>query len=131
MKRALKIGAILLGALFLFAIIALLPALRDAQTQARMAKTRLKLICIQSACSNYFDTYGQWPGSISSLFGEGNSNKIVFLAPEHATNDGWDRLFIYEPFDTLRGYGRALSYGRDGRAGGNGADADMEVRFGK
>jgi hypothetical protein len=37
---------------------------------------------------------------------------------------------IYQPFDPAKGYGSVISYGSDGKPGGSGEAADIEVRFG-
>jgi hypothetical protein len=70
---------------------------------------------------------GRWPTSATELVR--NSMGAVFIYPPPPAQDGWGRQLIYEPYTTNAGYGRVASYGRDGKPGGTGPDADMESRF--
>ena len=57
---------------------------------------------------------------------------LAKLAPEFipsVPNDPWGHPYIYEP--TGPSWADVLSYGADGQAGGNGADADISARFGR
>jgi Type II secretion system (T2SS), protein G len=99
------------------------------RTLMRVARTRTELASYPLASSNYFETFGRWPQSISEF--TNNSSNIVFIASTTPNKDAWGRAILYEPFDPRRGYGRVLSYGRDGQPGGDGPDADIEFRFGK
>ena len=45
--------------------------------------------------------------------------------------DAWGHALVLQPFDPAKGYGAIISYGRDGRPGGTGADADIEIRWGE
>jgi general secretion pathway protein G len=57
---------------------------------------------------------------------------LARLAPEFlpaVPNDPWGRPYIYEPSGPS--WADVLSYGADGKAGGNGADGDVSARFGR
>jgi general secretion pathway protein G len=131
MRRALKISAIVLGGLVLLLTAMLLLSSLTTVTPGRVAKTTADLITLQMASSNYFRVYSVWPKSIHDLESDRNPQKIVFIAPAPATNDAWGRPLVYVPFDPSLGYGRVLSYGRNGKPGGDGPDADIEFRFAK
>ena len=57
---------------------------------------------------------------------------LLKLVPEFLPaipDDPWGHPYIYEP--TGPSWADVLSYGADGRAGGNGANADISARFGR
>jgi general secretion pathway protein G len=57
---------------------------------------------------------------------------LARLAPEFlpaVPNDPWGRPYLYEPSGPS--WADVLSYGADGKAGGNGADGDVSARFGR
>ena len=95
----------------------------------RMAKTQAVLFMCSMASSNYVTVYQRWPRSVADI--NTNAASINWVVQGLPPSDAWGRSIIYEAFDPARGYGRALSYGRDGKSGGEGADADIESRFGK
>lgn len=131
MPRVLKIPVIVLGGpVFLLAAFLGYGLLATAASR-RVAKTTVDLMVLQMASSNYFKVYSLWPKSIHELEADGNTQKIAFIAPSPATNDAWGRPLVYIPFEPSLGYGSVLSYGRDGKPGGDGPDADIEFRFGK
>jgi general secretion pathway protein G len=130
MRRTLKITAIVMGMLTLLIALLVIGRLATANRR-RIAQTTISLRCLQAASSQYFQIYGVWPKSIHDLESDANPRKILFIAPAPATNDAWGRPLVYVPFDSSLGYGRVLSYGRDGKPGGDGPDADIEFRLGK
>ena len=96
-------------------------------TPAKIAFTTAHLVTEKMASTNFFAMTGQWPTSATELVK--NSLGVVFIYPPPPFRDGWGRPTIYEAFSPTAGYGRVISYGRDGKPGGAGADADTEVRF--
>ncbi|MDX2166794.1 MAG: type II secretion system protein GspG [Deltaproteobacteria bacterium] len=57
---------------------------------------------------------------------------LARLAPEFlpaVPNDPWGRPYIYDPSGPS--WADVMSYGADGKAGGNGADGDVSARFGR
>jgi type II secretory pathway pseudopilin PulG len=131
MRRILKITARFLGVIVLLLTALLIISSLATVTSRRIAKTRLDLSCLQMASRNYFQVYAVWPNSIRDLESDANPRKILFVAPAPATKDAWGRPLVYVPFYASLGYGRVLSYGRDGKPGGGGPDRDIEFRFGK
>lgn len=105
-----------------------LPRLASS-SRSPLISTRLSLNQVVGASYAYKVEYGFWPTGMVNLLKVGNSNKIVFLYPQ-ATNDGWNHPLKYNPFNASLGYGSVLSFGRDGKVGGVGIDADCEVKFG-
>lgn len=106
--------------LFVFAEFRLRP-------RAQRMRTQLLLNSISTASAQFQAHQSRWPTSASELVS--NSAAIVFIFPSPPWRDAWDRLIAYEPFTTNSGFGRAVSYGRDGKPGGLGQDANIEVKF--
>ena len=92
-------------------------------------KTRAYLINLINASQDYFEDYGQWPGNTMAL--TNNPRKTVYynMPDPSYLLDAWGHPIIYEPYDEKRGYGRIISLGRDGKPGGKGENADIEMRF--
>jgi hypothetical protein len=84
--------------------------------------TYSRLVGVASDCDKYKAQYGAWPNSIEQL---------IAFRPELIdwAKDGWGRYVVLVPYDKSLGYGKVISYGRDGKPGGSGADCDLEVRF--
>lgn len=98
-----------------------------SRTPAARAHTTVVLMGYQSASEGFFAEFGRWPTSSTEFVS--NPLGIHFITPPPPWQDGWGRPIIYEPFTTNTGFGRAASYGRDGKPGGTDADADIELRF--
>jgi len=77
---------------------------------------------VSEASEFYHDEHKTWPQSLADL------TNLIYC--ERGLVDGWGHPLIYQPFDPAKGYGAVISYGRDGKPGGTGEDADLEVRFG-
>lgn len=100
----------------------------DASEKAKKALTQTILTVTGTASRSYYREYGKWPNSLADL--TNNPRKIIFIEwPASGPRDGWGNPIIYIPFDSTQGYGLVSSYGRDGKPGGVGYDADIEVRF--
>lgn len=92
--------------------------------------TRMRLRQIAAASEAFHTVYGRWPTGFVEFTPEHNFRTIAFLpSGEWTTNDAWHRPLLYRPFDPARGYGAVVSFGRDGRVGGDAADSDYEERF--
>ena len=129
LKRALKVIGSTLTAAFLVFALAIIPVLRAARTQAPVARTKVLLQAVRSACNTYSNYYGDWPASLSDL--THTKSNIVFMEwGEEGASDAWGHPLVFKPFSSVSGFGSIRSYGRDGRAGGEGPDAGLEVRFG-
>ena len=129
MKRALKILGTMLAAAFVVFGLAMIPVLRAARVEATVARTKVLLQAARSACIAYSNYYGEWPASLADL--TQNKSNIVFIEwGEKGANDAWGHSLVFKPFSSVSGFGSIESYGSDGLAGGQGPDADIEVRFG-
>lgn len=100
-----------------------------AQPIRRQLLTQNRLLYVGTACSRYFVDEGESPESLTDLF-ESPGKKKVYLERRYAW-DAWGHPIQIIPFDAALGCGTVISYGRDGLAGGEGFDADVQVRFGK
>lgn len=130
MSRGFKIVLGLIGAVVL-ATIFVLPITyeKDGKGDVR-AKTQTELYAIVCASQAYFAEYSSWPASLTNMMSTGNPRKISFIEPDPSVElDGWRRPVLYRPHDAKLGYGSVLSLGQDGKPGGTGNDADVEIRF--
>jgi hypothetical protein len=82
-----------------------------------------RLMYVASRCDLYKAQYGTWPGSLAQLL----AGRPELGDPWD--KDGWGRHFVLAQYNKSLGYGEVISYGRDGKPGGIGADRDLEVRF--
>jgi hypothetical protein len=115
-----------LGGVLTLAVLPLVAWLQ-ARTPMAIASTTAQLIAYRAATTNFFAMVGRWPTSATELVT--NSMGIIFIYPSPPAHDAWGRLIVFEPYTTNAGYGRVVSYARDGKLGGVGADADIEQRF--
>jgi hypothetical protein len=77
---------------------------------------------------HFHDVYGKWPQRIDDF--THNPKAITFIYSKALlSSDSWGHPWIYEAFDSGRGFGLARSLGRDGKPGGVGLDRDIELRF--
>jgi hypothetical protein len=91
--------------------------------------TYTRLGYVASRCDLYKTQYGVWPNSLTQL--RAFQSELNDWAKD-AWGDGdsvWGRDFMLIPYDESLGYGEIISYGRDGRPGGTGADRDFVIRF--
>lgn len=91
----------------------------DATSKPYLTCSMLFNIASQG-CEGYKKARGAWPGSIGDI----DSFVQGMVHP-----DAWNHDLAYTPFDSAKGYGEIISYGRDGKAGGTGEDADIVIRF--
>ena len=131
-KLTKRIAFTFLGVLLMLMVI-LTIAWFEARSSAQLdpAKIAFNTMCDlereKGAITTFFELTGRWPTSTWELVS--NSFGVNFTQPRPPFRDGWGNPTIYQPFNTTTGYGRVISYGRDGRPRGVGADADIEVRF--
>ena len=127
-KRRLGFGLFLL---FCCVVVAALffPAMNHPPGKAPLAKTQVVLWSLVTAARSYYIEYQQWPKSLSDLADNPKKMRFIEWASGEENRDGWGHPIIYMSFDASVGYGSVISYGRDGKPGGRGADEDIEVRF--
>jgi len=101
---------------------------RDLQ-ESKPYITYTRLVAVASDCDKYKTNYGVWPTSLE---------KLIAFKPELIDwakdawgqgDDKWGRYVVFVPYDASVGYGKIISYGRDGKPGGIGLDRDLELRF--
>jgi hypothetical protein len=83
--------------------------------------TRL-LYLASHGCSEFKEHHGAWPSSLPELCA--SRGDLV-----EAAKDTWGHDVVYIPHNDALGYGEIISYGRDGKPGGTGADSDLVIRF--
>jgi hypothetical protein len=111
-------------------ILLVLALLACLQLDSAQVRSQAMVKSIGAACDGYVKFYKEPPSSIAAL--ENNRSNVVFIIwGKDGPVDGWGRPIILVPFDAGSGYGSVMSYGRDGRPGGKGLDADVEARFGE
>lgn len=72
-------------------------------------------------CEGYKSAHGgAWPNSLEQV----NS-----WMEDLVHNDAWGHKLAFTPYDAAKGYGEITSYGRDGKPGGTGEDADIVIHF--
>jgi hypothetical protein len=87
----------------------------------------MELVTVAAAATEFFRAHGTWPVSLAEIQRKDPNGNIKVL--KGRTNDFWGRPFIFQPFETNRGYGLFVSQGRDGLPGGKGADRDIFFAF--
>ncbi len=90
---------------------------------------KFRLTWVGAAASEYHKSLRRWPSSLADLVAQPDSNMAVFL--KSGSNDAWGHPIVFEPFDSTRGYGRLISYGQDGRPGGEGYAKDVALHYGE
>jgi hypothetical protein len=121
-----KIPAMLLAGLGVFVVALVIWAMLAGERKKQETKpfvSYTRLMGVAEACDEYKHQRGEWPNSLS---------QIISFKPEMVdwAKDDWGRYVVLVPYNKSLGYGKVISYGRNGRPGG-GADLDreIEVRF--
>jgi hypothetical protein len=73
-----------------------------------------------NGCEGFKNVRGAWPGSLDDI------NSFI---GDLVHKDAWGHPLGFTPYDDAKGYGEIISYGKDGKPGGTGDDADLVVRF--
>ena len=73
-----------------------------------------------SGCEAFKNVRGSWPNSLDDVYA---------MRDDVVRKDPWGHDFGFTPFDSGKGYGEVISYGRDGKPGGTGENADLVIRF--
>ena len=98
-----------------------------ARRRAQQDLTKAQVSLLAAASSAFATKLGRWPTSEVELVS--NAANLRFIYPPTPFPDAWGHPFVYQPYTTNAGFGRVLSYGRDGKPGGTGGAADIERRF--
>jgi len=81
------------------------------------------LVNLANGCDDYKKQYGMWPDKIEQL---------RQLRPDlgASATDAYNNSVVLVPYNEAIGYGELISYGRDGKPGGdNKFDQDIVIRF--
>jgi len=116
---------VLLGVIWCFAY----PRLFRERMKAQ--RTEIHMCVLAAAASEAFKSQHVWPASVQDLIAHPDigGNMAGFL--KSGTNDLWGNPYLLEAFDPVRGYGRIISYGRDGLPGGKGSAKDIVLHYGE
>ncbi|MEW6303672.1 MAG: type II secretion system protein GspG [Verrucomicrobiota bacterium] len=101
--------------------------LNKAKSNARAHITFVRLQMYANAFNKYHTMFGSWPSTVAEL--TNNQSAIVFVAEPRGFTDAWGRPMHFRPYSATAGHGILLSFGRDGREGGVGLDADIVFYF--
>jgi general secretion pathway protein G len=120
MKTASKNDLIATGIILTLIILLYIVSISPTIERARYDSTRTKMEPIESAINKFFINTGVYPLTLEDLSYEFEvSNSYL---KESQLYDPWDRLYIYHV--TNDGY-ELISYGKDGKPGGKGYNADI------
>jgi hypothetical protein len=84
--------------------------------------TYSRLMGVARVCDEYKRQNGVWPNSLAQLL-------VPHPELKDWAKDGWGRYVQLVSYNESLGHGQIISYGRDGKPGGTGADRDLVVRF--
>jgi hypothetical protein len=117
--RWMIVWVAVLGAFILWRLL----DMRSRQEEDKPVITYNRLMLVAAGCDKYRASNGVFPESLDVL--------RPFRADlnEPWEKDAWGQGVIVVPYESSRGYGRIISYGRNRKPGGAGKDRDLEVRF--
>ncbi|MFC4656860.1 type II secretion system major pseudopilin GspG [Rheinheimera marina] len=130
MKLSRVRGFTLIELLIVIVILGLLMSLVAPQMFSKVGSNKTKVAAVQmemlaTALNTYRLDIGSYPATLSELRQSSQPNWDGPYLPKDIPNDPWNNPYIYavpgqnnEPFSLM-------SYGRDGKAGGEGEDADV------
>lgn len=81
---------------------------------------------IASAVETYTIEHGRAPATLEALVTPDERGHTYLKNRTTVPPDPWGAVYGYEPPHSERGY-RVFSLGRDGKPGGEGDDADIEI----
>ena len=122
MRTTIIAGATILS---LFVCLVLWSWVRDEKERQAIKPyvSYTRLMHVASWCGKYKEQRGAWPNSLAELRAFQPE-----LNPPWST-DAWGHDFALVPYQESLGYGELVSYGQDGKPGGEGLDRDLVVRF--
>jgi len=126
-----SLGVLTLGVLGLLVLYVILDRLSPSPLCTRPAfSSKGKAVADITAIGSALDEYaiangGKFPGSLDALVTP-DVNGQTFLDARHLPQDPWGSEYRYEPPGPGQPKPRVYSYGKDGRPGGTGDDADVD-----
>lgn len=130
MKTKKTRGFTLIELLIVIVILGLLLSLVAPDMFSKVGSTKLKTAAAQmDMMSTALDTYrldvGDYPENLSELRSSNNPKWDGPYLRKDIPQDPWGRPYVYTKLDKGDVPYALLSYGRDGRAGGEGEDTDV------
>jgi len=93
---------------------------------ASRGKAKADLTQLENALTEYnLANGGKWPESLEALVTP-DVNGYTFIKGTRIPKDPWGNEYLYDPPEPGRPEARVYTYGKDGQAGGEGDDADMD-----
>lgn len=124
MGKGILIG-VALCLLVLFAVAVAWRARMQALSTTVSRKDRADILAIEWACETYArDHDGSWPPEIAALLTR-VPGRHAYLTGTSVPLDPWGREYLYVPPASPLGRPSVWTWGRDGRPGGEGEDADI------
>jgi len=117
-----------LGGLVLFIAFGVILPTSSQPRRTPRPMTQQLLYSVAAACTQYYWEHGEPPDSLASLTNNPKGLVLMYWG-KSGTNDAWGHPIHFTPYHAALRYGTITSFGRDGRPGGEGLDADIEVRF--
>ena len=122
-----------LGAFVVFSVVMLgllatlvVPNVLNKYSKAVTKKTEVDITSIEFALQEFATANGgKFPDSLEVLVTPDAHGK-TFLEANHVPKDPWGREYLYEPPGPGNPQPIVRSYGKDGRPGGMGDDADID-----
>jgi general secretion pathway protein G len=94
--------------------------------QANRTKAKADIATIVTALKQYaINNAGRFPENLEPLVVP-DSSGYSYLDTTRIPKDPWHHDYLYDPPGPSRPQPRVYSYGRDGQAGGDGDDADID-----
>ena len=108
-SRLIKSIIVVTFGILAFGILALL-RMRRNHTQIQIQETRLRLINVARASTNFFYTLQYWPTSLVELISEKERRRFLFIGAEG--RDAFGSGIEYESFNGALGYGTVKTESR-------------------
>ncbi|SNY51836.1 general secretion pathway protein G [Arsukibacterium tuosuense] len=133
MKFKQKRGFTLIELLIVIVIVGLLASLVAPEMFSKVDSSRIKtakaqMELLETSLNTYRLDMGSYPGNLDELIKSENKNWDGPYLPKEVPADPWGNPYVYtNQVDGNIGFS-LMSYGRDGRQGGEGDDADIVHR---
>ena len=119
------LGAVLVACLFV-RVRLVAPRVLQRFAFASRQKAEADIVAIDSSLEEYsIANGGKYPDSLDALVTP-DMNGHTFLAQLHIPKDVWGHEYIYERWGPGNPHPIVRSYGKDGKPGGEGDDADLD-----
>ena len=102
------------------------PSLLQELSSTHCSKVNADLFAIDRALEEFaIANGGRWPESLVALIAP-DAKGNTYLDCSRLPRDPWGREYLYEPPGPGNPKPRVLTYGKDGKPGGKGDDADVD-----